>query len=82
MSLSSAQFQANPVHQPFYILIRKALGPLVLLLIILSGYSSAVHGLSMAPEFTLTDIDATSYALSDFRGQVVILEFFTVLFSD
>jgi peroxiredoxin len=37
--------------------------------------SGVVHG-SLAPEFTLTDVDGNAFSLSDFRGKMVIIEFF------
>jgi thiol-disulfide isomerase/thioredoxin len=38
--------------------------------------SGIVHG-GLAPEFTLTDIDGSAFSLSDFRGKVVMIEFFS-----
>ncbi|TRO54593.1 redoxin domain-containing protein, partial [Candidatus Bathyarchaeota archaeon] len=56
---------------------RGSLPALALLLMIAIGTSSTVFGLSLAPEFSLTDIDGKTFHLSDYRGRVVILEFFT-----
>jgi PKD repeat protein/peroxiredoxin len=48
----------------------------VVLIVIFTGLiSPVVYGLSLAPDFTLTDIEGTSFSLSDFRGHVVLLEF-------
>ena len=44
-------------------------------MLILLLCSRMVHG-SLAPDFTLTDIDGNTFALNDFRGKVVILDFF------
>ncbi len=54
----------------------KTLGPYVLAIAILLLCSQIVHGGS-APNFTLTDIDGKTFSLSDFRGKVVILNFFS-----
>jgi cytochrome c biogenesis protein CcdA/PKD repeat protein/glutathione peroxidase-family protein len=54
-----------------------SLPALGLLLVIVFGTGSVVFGLSLAPEFGLTDIDGNAFSLSDFRGRVVIAEFFT-----
>jgi peroxiredoxin len=37
--------------------------------------ASLVHSVSQAPDFTLIDIDGHVFSLSDFRGQIVILDF-------
>ncbi len=41
----------------------------------LSGLPSASSGSSAAPEFRLSDIQGRTVSLSDFRGKVVILDF-------
>ena len=46
-----------------------------LIMLFLLLCSGIVHG-GLAPEFTLTDIDGNAFSLSDFRGKVVIIEFF------
>jgi PKD repeat protein/thiol-disulfide isomerase/thioredoxin len=55
--------------------VAKAGLSLALTAILLGVLIPAAYGLSTAPDFTLTDIDDTSFSLSDFRGQVVLLEF-------
>jgi len=47
----------------------------VVFIVLFTGLSSIAFGLSVAPDFTLTDIEGTSFSLSDFRGRVVLLEF-------
>jgi len=47
-----------------------------LIMLFLLLCSGIVHG-GLAPEFTLTDIDGNAFSLSDFRGKVVIIEFFS-----
>ncbi len=36
------------------------------------------YALETAPNFTLTDIDGKKFSLSDYRGKVVLLEFFFI----
>jgi cytochrome c biogenesis protein CcdA/PKD repeat protein/peroxiredoxin len=36
---------------------------------------SSVYGLSLAPDFTLVDTEGTPFALNEFRGKVVLLDF-------
>ena len=54
--------------------------PAVLMLLIVAGLlscrqSSAVGGSSMAPDFTLNDLDGKPFRMSDTKGSVVILDF-------
>ena len=53
----------------------KTLSPIFFAMLILLTFSQIVHG-DLAPDFTLTDIDGNTFSLSDFRGKVVILDFF------
>jgi cytochrome c biogenesis protein CcdA/PKD repeat protein/peroxiredoxin len=55
--------------------VAKAILSLVLVAMLTGVLSPPAHGLSFAPDFTLTDINGTSFSLSDFRDQVVLLEF-------
>ena len=40
--------------------------------------TSRAYALDAAPNFTLTDIDGKKFSLSDYRGKVVLLEFFFI----
>lgn len=51
---------------------------LLLSVILIVFCVSSVTALEKAPDFTLTDIYGNSFSLNDFRGKVVLLEFFTV----
>ncbi len=42
-----------------------------------SGGGSSASGSMAAPAFELADLDGTSHALEDYRGKVVVLDFFT-----
>jgi peroxiredoxin len=53
----------------------KNLSPIFFAMLVFLTSSQIVHG-SLAPDFTLTDIDGNTFSLSDFRGKVVILDFF------
>jgi len=46
-----------------------------LIMLFLLLCSGIVHG-GLAPEFTLTDVDGNPFSLGDFRGKIVIIEFF------
>ena len=56
----------------------KTLSLYFLVMLILLLCSRVVYG-GLAPDFTLVDIDGNSFSLSDFRGKVVILDFFSTL---
>lgn len=43
-----------------------------------SGGGGSEEEHELAPDFTLTDIYGHEFSLSDFRGKVVIIEFFTI----
>jgi PKD repeat protein/thiol-disulfide isomerase/thioredoxin len=55
-------------------LILRLLSLLLLFQLIFQGVSS-VHGLSLAPDFTLVDTEGNPFALNEFRGKVVLLDF-------
>jgi len=54
----------------------KSLSLFLLAILFTSLCSGVAYGAS-APDFTITDIDSRTFSLSDFRGKVVLLEFFT-----
>ena len=57
----------------------KLLAVSTLSIVLLVSVCCLAHGLtipSQAPNFTLTDIDGSSFSLTDFRGKVVLLNFF------
>jgi cytochrome c biogenesis protein CcdA/PKD repeat protein/thiol-disulfide isomerase/thioredoxin len=78
MSLSSSKPYREPkAWRHLRHLTPWSLPALVLLLAISIGTCATVFGLSLAPEFALTDIDGNTFSLSDFHGRVVMVEFFT-----
>jgi len=54
---------------------RKILSLIIIALLLFSVRLTI--GKKIAPDFTLTDIDGKTFSLSDFRGKVVILNFFS-----
>ena len=44
--------------------------------LVLLSFSADVFAQQLVPDFTLTDIDGNEFSLSDYRGKVVILDFF------
>jgi len=50
-------------------------------LALLSFLARSVVAQEVAPDFTLTDIDGVEFSLSDYRGKVVLLDFFDTLCS-
>jgi peroxiredoxin len=48
---------------------------LVLLIVISSSYAASTRTLVTAPDFALNDVQGISHRLSDYRGSVVILNF-------
>jgi peroxiredoxin len=51
-----------------------ALTPIVMILTL--SVVNTSYGQTAAPDFTLTDIKGTHFTLSDFRGRIVLLDFF------
>ena len=60
--------------------MRRSHLPLKILFIIsalvLLSFSTEVFAQQLVPDFTLTDIDGNEFSLSDYRGKVVLLDFF------
>ena len=48
------------------------------LLVIMSILTVEVYALEVAPDFTITDIDGKEFTLSNYRGKVVVLDFFAI----
>ena len=44
--------------------------------LVLLSFSTEVFAQQLVPDFTLTDIDGNEFSLSDYRGKVVLLDFF------
>ena len=50
-------------------------------LVLLSFFVRSVTAQEVAPDFTLTDIDEVEFSSSDYRGKVVLLDFFDTMCS-
>ena len=48
----------------------------VALLLLTTAILRPSYAQSVAPDFTLTDLDGTRFSLSDFKGRIVLIEFF------
>ena len=51
---------------------------IIILLSVLAIYFTNMGEVTHAPEFTLTDIDGNTFNLTDYRGQVVILDMMSI----
>jgi len=49
--------------------------PLLVIMLIILAVSPS-HGQAVAPDFTLTDINGRRFSLSDFKGRIVLIDFF------
>jgi len=78
-NLYSAQPKNCCYAKQYVISLKKTSCLLILIslcLLSISQFFGVVYG-ELAPEFTVTDIDGNTFSLSDFRGKVVFIEFFT-----
>lgn len=49
---------------------------IIFFILSLLSYSPIAYAAGIAPDFTLTDIDGNTFSLNDFRGMIVLLDFF------
>lgn len=51
---------------------------LITFFLVIFALTIPAHAQELAPDFTLTDIDGNEFSLSNFRGKIVLLNFFAV----